>query len=184
MAELEKLEKRIETRALFDISYGLYIVSSRKKDKLNGQIANAVMQITGEPACLAVCLNKANLTPECVDESGVIGISVLEQDVPMTFIGQFGFKCGRDLDKFADVTWEEGVSGAPLVTDWSLSVIDGRIVRREDVFTHVLYVVEVTGSRKLKDGIPLTYADYHLIKKGKSPKTAPTFAFNTLEPKK
>ena len=105
----------LDVRALFSMSYGVYIVSSRLGDKLNGQIANAAMQVTGEPATVAVCLNKANYTEKCVSETGLFSISVLDEEAPMTFIGNFCFKSGRDIDKFAKVDYEIGKLDVPIV---------------------------------------------------------------------
>jgi ferric-chelate reductase [NAD(P)H] len=172
---------KIEMKAMFNLSYGLYIVSTVADEKLNGQVANAVMQVTGDPLCVTVCLNKANLTTDMIKKSGVLGVSVFEQDVPMTFIGQFGFKSGRDIDKFDGVNFIKGDTGAPMVTDWSLAVFEAKVKESIDIYTHTLFVGEVVSAKFLKTGTPLTYADYHLIKKGKSPKTAPTFGFNTLK---
>ena len=92
----------IDMKALFSLTYGMYIVSTDLEGRLNGQIANTVMQITSEPVCVATCLNKANLTTDMVAKSGRFSVAILEQDVPMTFIGQFGFKSGRDIDKMHD----------------------------------------------------------------------------------
>ncbi len=175
------MDGQLDMKALFSITYGMYIVSTEAEGRLNGQIANAVMQITGSPVCITACLNKANLTTEMIQKSGLFAISVLEQDVPMTFIGQFGFKSGRDIDKFKDVSFQNGVTGAPMITEWTLSVLEAKVVRTLDLDTHVLFVGNVEASRFIKEGTPLTYADYHLIKKGKSPKTAPTFGFNVLK---
>lgn len=175
------MDNVINQQALFDMTYGLYVVCTEFGGKRNGQIANTVMQITGEPGIrIATCLNKANYTTELIGKSGLFSASVLEQDVPMTFIGLFGFKCGRDVDKFADISSFPGETGAPIVTDWSLSVIEAKVTQSIDLPTHVLFIGEVAAAKHIKDGTPLTYADYHLIKKGKSPKTAPTFGFNQL----
>lgn len=168
----------IDVKALFSITYGLYIVSSASEGKLNGQIANAAMQITSSPACLTICLNKANLTTEIIKNSGIFSLSVLESGTPMTFIGKFGFKSGRSIEKFIDTEYETWQTGAPVVTQYSVAALEARVTGSMDLPTHMLFVGEVVSSRFFKDESPLTYADYHRVKKGKSPKTAPTFEFN------
>ena len=173
----------IDNKALFNLSYGLYIVGSCNDGKLNAQVANAVMQITGDPITMAVCVNKQNYTTEFISSSGVFSVSVLEEDVPMTYIGQFGFKSGRDIDKFKDTDYILSGSGAPVVKGWCLSGFEARVIDRIDVHTHVLFVGEVLSAEVFKEGTALTYANYHLIKKGKSPKTAPTFLFNSITSK-
>lgn len=116
-----------------------------------------------------------------IQKSGFFAVSILEQEVPMTFLGQFGFKSGRDIDKFESVNFLKGITGAPMVTDWSVATLEAKVVRTLELETHVLFVGNVVASKFIKDATPLTYADYHLIKKGKSPKTAPTFGFNTIK---
>ena len=93
----------LNPKALFKLGYGLYVVTSRKSDKLNGQIANTVFQITSEPPTVAVNINKKNLTWEYITESGAFAVSVLCQDTPLSFMGHLGFKSGRDIDKLTGV---------------------------------------------------------------------------------
>lgn len=161
--------------ALRDISYGLYVVTSRSGEKLNGQIANAVFQASALPEKIAVCLNKENLTHQCILDSGCLTVSVLEEQTPMTFIGTFGFKSGRDVDKFAGVSWITGATGCPVVTDHSLSYIEARVISTSDAGTHTVFLADIVAAEVLKPGRPLTYAYYHEVKNGTSPKNAPTW---------
>ncbi len=93
----------IDRRAFRDLSYGLYIVTSRDQEKINGQIVNTAIQVTSDPPRLAVIINKKNLTHEFITKSRIFAVSVLEEATPLTFIGPFGFRSGRDIDKFAKV---------------------------------------------------------------------------------
>lgn len=174
------MEVAIDKKALYALSYGLYVVSSRKGNKLNGQVANAVMQVTADPVSVVACLHRDNMTTECISDSGIFSVSILEEDTPMTFIGNFGFKCGRDYEKFGKCSYELGETGAPLVIDHSIAVIEARVVKNVDIFTHVMFFGEVVASRHIREGRPLTYAHYHEVKKGKSPKNAPTFTLNEV----
>ncbi|MCF7936572.1 MAG: flavin reductase family protein [Synergistales bacterium] len=171
----------LDVKALFRLTYGLYVVGSTWQGHHNAQIANAVMQITGDPLCVTTCLHKDNLTTEYVGKSGVFSVSVLEHEVPMTYIGRFGFKCGRDEDKCSAVNLKEGPTGSPLFLDWTLAVLDARVIHAADVHTHRLFVGEVQSAEIVKEGTPLTYADYHKVKKGKSQKNAPTAIFNDVK---
>ena len=90
------------------ISYGVYIVTSREGDRLNGQVANAVMQVCSSPPIVAIAINKENLTHAFIQKSGVFAVSILAQDVPPSLIGRFGFKSGRDLNKFEGVPYRMG----------------------------------------------------------------------------
>lgn len=157
------------------ISYGLYVVTSRLDGLLNGQIVNTVLQVTSEPPRVAVIINKNNLTHEFISKSKVFGASVLANTTPMTFIGLFGFKSGRNEDKLSKVEFMNGSTGAPLVTEHSLSVLEAKVIDEVDVGTHTLFVGDVVAAEMLKTGDPLTYAYYHTHLRGKSPKAAPTY---------
>ena len=157
------------------LSYGLYIVTSHLNGKLNGQIVNTVLQVTSEPPRVAVIINKDNLTHEFISKSRVFGASVLDTSTPMTFIGLFGFKSGRIEDKLSKVEFAQGSTGAPLVTEHAISVLEAKVIDEVDVGTHTLFVADVIAAEVLRSGEPLTYAYYHTHLKGKSPKTAPTY---------
>ena len=115
------------------ISYGLYIVTSHLDEKLNGQIVNTVLQVTSEPPRVAVIINKNNLTHEYISQSRVFGASVLDTSTPMTFIGLFGFKSGRNEDKLSKAQFVKGSTGVPLVTEHCLSVLEARVIDEVDL---------------------------------------------------
>ena len=169
----------IDPKALWKLSYGLYLVSSAHGGRKSGQIANTVFQITSEPPRIAVSLNKENLTHETVAKSGVFGVSILDESAPMTFIGLMGFKSGREVDKFKDVAFENGELGCPLVTEHALAILETRVTGTLDAGTHTIFLGDVVGAKVLREGVPLTYEAYHAIKKGKAPKTAPTYRKET-----
>lgn len=160
---------------LHKIGYGMYVVSSRRGEKFNGQIANTVFQVTAEPPAIGVCINHRNLTHEYVRKSKVFTVSILSEETPMKFIGQFGFKSGRELDKFQNVNYKVGITGAPVVLENSVGYIEAEVIDGIDVGTHTLFIGKVVDAGLIKDEKPMTYAYYHEVKKGKSPKTAPTY---------
>jgi len=103
----------MDLTALYKISYGLYVVSSKSDGKLNGQIATTVFQNSAEPPTISVCLNTKNLTNEFIRKSRVFSVSILAKDTPMSFISTFGFKSGREFDKFKNINYKIGATGAP-----------------------------------------------------------------------
>lgn len=165
----------MNTKALRSCTYGLYVVSSRKGDRLNGQIANTVFQITSEPATIAVSINRQNLTHGFIGESKAFAAAILSQDTPLSFIGDFGFKSGRDVDKFKAVSHKPGETGVPIVLDHALAYLEARVINRLDVGTHTIFVGELVGADVLREGEPMTYAYYHTVKRGTTPKTAPSY---------
>ena len=169
-------EVKGNNEAFWDLSYGLYIVTSREGERMNGQIATAAMQVTAVPPKIVVCLSKETLTHEFVVQSGKFGITVLDQEITMQEIGPWGFRSGRDIDKFRNVRYKIGAeTGVPLVLDRALSVLEAKVIQSLDVDTHTLFVGEVEGAQRLREGKPLTYDYYQKEKKGKSPKNAPTY---------
>ena len=117
----------MDKKAFYKLSYGLYIVSSMKEDKINGQIANTAFQVTSEPPTVAVSINKQNLTHEYIQASTKFTVSIISQSTPMPFIGNFSFKCGRDINKFFKTrAWIAG--------GWSSQGTDTRDTDHGDVF--------------------------------------------------
>ncbi len=165
----------INEEALYNLTYGLYVVGSVKDGKVNAQIANTVIQVTSEPPKISVTLHKNNLTHEYIKDSGVFSVSILSQDTPPHFIGTFGFKSGKDVDKFSNVKYVVGKTGAPIIVENALAVMEAKVVGSLDIGTHTIFVGEVVASDVVKKGTPLTYEYYHKIKKGKEPKNAPTY---------
>jgi len=162
-------------KALYKLGYGLYVVCSRKGNKLNGQIANTVFQITSEPPTIAVSINKNNLTHEFIKESKVFTASVLCQDTPLSFIGHFGFKSGRDIDKFEGINYKIGETQAPVVIDNAVTYLEAKVTQEVDVGTHTIFIGELVGAEVINEEECMTYAHYHQVKRGTTPKTAPSY---------
>ena len=160
------------------LSYGVYIVSSGNKDRQNGFIATTVMQVTVEPVQIIVACNKNNFTANLIRESKVFSASVIKQEYKPTTLGTFGFRPGKDFDKFEHC--KEFFFGehtqTPIVTEDCLAWFECRLVDEFDVGTHVLFVGEVLDAQIIAENEqPLTYAYYHEVKKGVTSKNAPTF---------
>ena len=166
----------MNAEALFRLSYGMYVVSSRRGEQPNGQIANTVFQVTAEPPTVAVSINKQNLTHEFIRESGVFSVSVLSQEAPLGFIGRFGFKSGRDIAKFDGTLYKAGMTGVPIVLEHTLAYLEVEVLDSLDVGTHTVFIGKVVAAEVVADGEPMTYAYYHAVKRGRAPKTAPTYA--------
>ena len=168
----------MDIKALRALSYGLYIVSSKKGDKINAQIANTVIQISNDPPTIAVSINKDNLTNEYIGESGVFTVSVLSEETQLSLIGHFGFNSGRNMDKFAEIDYKLGDNGAPYLEDNILAFLEAEVISETDAGTHTIFIGKLTNAQVLSEGNPMTYAYYHQVKKGGTPKTAPTTTTN------
>lgn len=166
---------KMDTSALFTLSYGLYTVGSFSGNRVNAQIANAVFQITSSPARIAVAINRSELTNEFIKDSGYMAIGVLSQTADMPFIGHFGFKSGRDIDKFADKEYMTTPSGCPCPEENTLACLELKVESMVEVDTHTLFIGVLTHCSLLGEGVPMTYSYYQEVLRGKTPPTAPSF---------
>lgn len=160
--------------ALFQLSYGVYVVSTWDKGRATGCTANSAMQITSSPATIAVSINHDNYTNQCIQDTGKFAISILGEHTDPGVIGTFGFKSGRDCNKFDEV--EHAVKGyLPVVSDASAYIVC-EVIDKMETSTHTVFLGKVLDADVLKADTPMTYAYYHDVIKGRSPKNAPTYA--------
>ena len=149
----------MDIKALWQLSYGLYVVSSKSDDVINGQIANTGFQITAEPVCVAVAINKQKYTQSLIKASGLFTLSVLSLDTPMELIGKFGFQSGRTRINCRIELWIKPGRGA------LFEGLHPGLARfeadRSTITTHTIFVGELTDAEVLMEGIPLTYAHYY-----------------------
>jgi len=150
-----------QKEAIFKIEYGLFVVTSEKDGRFNGQVCNTVFQITSEPQRVAVALNNNNLTNHFVKASGRLTVSVLGKD-NFDDIKRFGYQTGHKVDKFAGFTY--GVSatnGLPVLLN-AVAYLDLQVdpARMIDVGTHTLFIGDVVDGGIIKGGDPITYSYY------------------------
>ena len=158
------------------LSYGLFVLCSKKGSKYNGLIVNTVFQITARPQVIAVSICKENYTHDFVMESKVFSASILSIDTPKQFIGRFGFRTGKNYDKFKNpLNYEFFITKVPIITDYALGYLEAVVKETVDCGTHTLFIAKVVGGKIFKEGEPLTYAYYQKHMKGKAPKNAPTY---------
>lgn len=149
-------------QALYRISYGLYIISAQAEGRDNGQCANTCFQITSEPARLAIGINKQNLTHDFIQKSGRFGVSVLNQ-TGHDYARRFGYRSGRDVDKYEGLAVHRGDSGVLLLDD-ALATLEATVVGQLDAGTHTLFLADVTAGGVLQEGDPMTYAYFRATK--------------------
>lgn len=166
-----------------NLSYGVYIVSTLDGTRNTGCVANSIMQITSSPATIAVSMNHDNYTNSCIQDSGKFAVSILSETSAPSLIGQFGFQSGKDVDKFdkVDFTIKEGL---PVLND-SCGYIVCKVIDKMETSTHTVFLGEVIDGDTIESSPAMTYAYYHNVVKGKSPKNAPTYiAEEDSSPKK
>jgi flavin reductase (DIM6/NTAB) family NADH-FMN oxidoreductase RutF/rubredoxin len=162
--------------AFFKISYGIYIVSARDNDKLNGFISNTVFQVTSEPPLFAISCSKDNYTAQLIQSSNVFAVTALRKDASAGVIGTFGFRSGKDFDKFANIKYFEHNIGAPVVLQDGAAWIVFNVEKTLDLVSHLLFIARAIDSEIIDPTAELlTYTYYREVKKGKAPKNAPTY---------
>ncbi len=155
------------------LSYGLYVLTSWSDGKPVGCIVNCAMQITAIPASFAVSVNHDNFTTECIKKTGKFAICILAEDSDPSLIGTFGFKSGRDIDKFDKVGYTVE-SRLPVIND-SCGFIVCDVINTMESETHTVFLGAQVAAEQYGDRTPMTYDYYHKVIKGKSPKNAPTY---------
>lgn len=163
------------------ISYGVYIVSAMDGNRPTGCVANSIMQITSSPATIALSMNHDNYTHSCIAGSGRFAFSILSEHSSAQLIGTFGFSSGRDTDKFREIDYEM-IHDLPVVKD-SCGYVICRVIDRMETPTHTVFLAQVEEGDVLQSAPPMTYAYYHTVIKGKSPKNAPTYLQDAQEDK-
>jgi flavin reductase (DIM6/NTAB) family NADH-FMN oxidoreductase RutF/rubredoxin len=162
--------------AFFKVTYGLFVVSTKSDDKLYGYISNTVFQVTAEPARFAIACSKNNYTCGMIQHSNVFAFSVLQQETRPDIIGTFGYRSGKDIDKFAKFNFMSGKTGSPILLDDTVAWFECEVEQTIDAGSHYLFIGKVVDGDLLKPSSePLTYAYYREVKKGKSPRNAPTY---------
>lgn len=166
----------MDLEAFFKISYGLYIVSSRENEKMNGFISNTVFQVTSEPPLFAISCSKNNYTAQLIQSSNVFAVTALRKEASAGIIGTFGYRTGKDFDKFTNVKYFEHNIGVPVVLEDGLAWIVFNVEKTMDLGSHLLFIARAIDSELIDaDAEVLTYTYYREIRKGKAPKNAPTF---------
>lgn len=156
------------------MSYGVYLLTVMDGDRPTGCAVNSIMQITSDPATVAVSVNHGNYTKECIEKAGIFAFNILSEQSDASLIGTFGFQSGRDVDKFQDIMWERK-NNAPIILGTNGYVVC-QVIEKMETETHTVFLGKVMDGEVLDGQTPqMTYAYYHQVIRGKSPKAAPTY---------
>ncbi len=147
--------------ALFNIGYGLYVVTSNDGKKDNGLIVNTVTQVTNTPNRIAVTINKDNYSHHVIKQSGIMNINCLTVDAPFAVFEKFGFVSGRNVNKFADCEPLRSDNGLVFLPRYINSFMSLKVDQYLDLGTHGMFICSVTESRVISDKETMTYAYYH-----------------------
>ena len=151
----------IDHTAVFNLTYGLFLLTAKEEDKDNGCIINTAVQITENPLRITIALNKANYTHDMIINTGIFNISVLTQSVTFATFEHFGFHSGRDTDKFADIKSPKRTTNNIIyLSEHVNAVLSARVQETVSFETHSLFIAEITESFVLAKEPSVTYQYY------------------------
>ncbi len=146
--------------ALWNIGYGLYIVSSNDGKKDNGMIVNSVSQVTNSPDMIAVTINKQSYSHHVIKQSGIMNLNCLAENTPFEIFETFGFHSGRNTDKFAGMEFYRSANNLAYLPHYANSYLSLKVVQYVDLGTHGMFICSVTEARVLSDQETMTYNYY------------------------
>lgn len=161
LAQRDDTADKSDLTALFKIGYGLYVITSNDGEKDNGLIVNTVTQVTNVPNRIAVTINKENYSHHVIQQTGIMNVNCLSVDAPFKVFETFGFRSGRNTDKFADCKPIRTDNGLLMLPHYINAMMSLKVVQYVDLGTHGMFICEVTESRVVSDAETMTYSYYH-----------------------
>ena len=151
----------MDPKAMFKLSYGLFVLTAREGEKDNGCITNTAIQVTSEPNRISIAVNKANYTHDMVMHTRKFNVSILSQEASFDTFKHFGFQSGRNVDKFADFTaCRRAENGIYIITEGTNAYISAEVEQTIDLGTHTLFIAKVTDLDVLSSVSSATYEYY------------------------
>lgn len=160
---------------LTSLSYGMYAIGVTDGQKVSACIVNTVVQVANTPNMVAVSVNRANYSYECIHKNGVFSVSVLSEDTSGAVIGALGFNSGRDSDKLKNIRYRVLAEGVPVIKENACCWFLCKVVSSVETPTHTVFIAEIAAGSERLTGKPMTYEYYHRVIKGRAPKNAPTY---------
>jgi len=160
LARQDSTANKNDLTALFNIGYGLYVVTSNDGKKDNGLIVNTVSQVTNSPNKIAVTINKENYSHHVIKQTGIMNVNCLSVDAPFKVFETFGFQSGRNVDKFKDCTPLRSDNGLVFLPKYINSFMSLKVEQYVDLDTHGMFICTVTESRVITTAETMTYTYY------------------------
>lgn len=155
------MSSKRDMTALFNIGYGLYVVTTNDGKKDNGMIANSIVQLTNTPERVAVTINKSTYTHSVIKETGIMNVNCLSVEAPFKVFEAFGFVSGRDKDKFADCNPGRSDNGLVYLPQYINSFFSLKVEEYVDLGTHGMFICSVTEAQVISKVETMSYTYYH-----------------------
>ncbi|MBR1983669.1 MAG: flavin reductase [Clostridia bacterium] len=151
----------IDKNALYNIGYGLYVVTTHDGVKDNGLIVNSVMQLTSTPLTVAVSISKENYSYEVIKNSKILNVNCLTESTPFELFKHYGFQSGKTVNKFENSTFPRTENGLIYLTENVNSVMSLKVTDLIDLGTHGMFICSVEEAKTFNNNPSVTYAYYH-----------------------
>lgn len=151
----------MDKKAMFQLTYGLFVLTAKEGEFQNGCIINTAIQVTSDPNRISIAVNKGNKTCEMIDKTGEFNVSVLTEKTQFEVFTHFGFQSGRVKDKFEGWGFKETAeNGIYYLTGCTNAYISGKVIQKIDLGTHILFIADVTAAEVLSAEPSVTYTYY------------------------
>ncbi len=150
----------MDKKAMYKLSYGLFVLTAQEDGRDNGCIVNTVMQVTSDPNRIIVAVNKANLTHDMIMSTGVFNASVLSEKSKFATYQHWGFQSGHETDKMEGLDLSRSENGLVYIAEETNAYLSAKVVSTMDLGTHTLFLADVTDGAVLSDYASATYAFY------------------------
>ncbi|MEG2283926.1 MAG: flavin reductase family protein, partial [Bacilli bacterium] len=147
-------------KALFKITYGLYVLTAKEGDKDNGCIINTLQQVTNTPNRIAVTVNKQNYTHDMIKRTGEFNVSMIDETAKFDLFKNFGFQSGKDVNKLEGINAKRADNGITFILDGTSAFIGGKVIKEVDLGSHTMFIADVTAMEVLSDVNSVTYGFY------------------------
>ena len=151
---------QLDAKSLFKISYGLYVITTNDGERDNGMICNTVVQVTAEPPKVAVTINKVNYTHDVIKKTGKMNVCTLSKVAPFAVFEDFGFRSGRDEEKFTSTGLVRSENGLPVLSRYCNSFFSLSVESYVDLGTHGMFICSVTEAQVVSKAETMTYTYY------------------------
>ncbi|MBE6021157.1 MAG: flavin reductase [Clostridiales bacterium] len=152
----------MDNKVMFNITYGLYVLTANEKGKDNGCIINTLSQVTSTPNRISITVNKSNHTHDMIKNTKKFNVSLLTEQTSFDLFKHFGFQTGKDTDKFADYEgYARAENGIVYLTKYANSFISGDVIQEIDLGTHTMFIADAVDGQVISDVLSVSYAYYH-----------------------
>lgn len=150
----------MDNKAMFNLSYGLFILTAKDGAKDNGCIVNTVGQVTSQPNRISLTVNKANYTHDMILKTKEFNVSVLAENSKFETYKHWGFQSGRNTDKLESISFKRSANGLVYIAEETNAFLSAKVVSTMDLGTHTLFIADVTDGEVLSQVLSATYSFY------------------------